>query len=116
MDFERIVKEAVAGLLNPLRERRDYGGNELDKRKRCECGRNEECECGRKTGSKWVYENHTVRPDGTPATDKFVCDACYEARYREQVEAGWPSELLMSESDGSVPCADCGKRGAHRIS
>lgn len=51
MDFERIVREAVSGLLNPLRERRDYGGNELDKRKRCECGRNEKCECGRVSGT-----------------------------------------------------------------
>jgi len=49
VDFERIAKEVVTGLLNPLLERRDYGGNQLDKN-RCDCGRNEKCQCGRKSG------------------------------------------------------------------
>lgn len=31
MDMERIIQIAASGLLNPLRERRDYGGNQLFK-------------------------------------------------------------------------------------
>jgi hypothetical protein len=31
VDFERIAREVVSGLLGPLLERRDYGGNQLDK-------------------------------------------------------------------------------------
>ena len=31
MDIERIIQRVAGGLLNPLRERRDYGGNQLFK-------------------------------------------------------------------------------------
>ena len=31
MDMEHIIQIAAGGLLNPLRERRDYGGNQLFK-------------------------------------------------------------------------------------
>jgi hypothetical protein len=31
VDFERIAREVASGLLDPLLERRDYGGNQLDK-------------------------------------------------------------------------------------
>lgn len=31
MDMERIIQRVAGGLLNPLRERRDYGGNQLFK-------------------------------------------------------------------------------------
>jgi len=59
VDYDRIVGQVVAGLMNPLRERRDYGGNQLDKERDaagcgcgCEecagpdCGCCEECGCG----------------------------------------------------------------------
>jgi len=50
MNYDRIVKRVVSTLLNPLRERRDYGGNQLNKGRICQCGRTE-CDgrCGRKT-------------------------------------------------------------------
>lgn len=31
MDMERIIQRIASGLLNPLRSRRDYGGNQLFK-------------------------------------------------------------------------------------
>jgi len=50
VDYDRIVGQVVAGMMNPLRERRDYGGNQLDKeRGAASCGCCEECvgpDCG----------------------------------------------------------------------
>ena len=60
MDYDRIVRQVIAGLMNPLLERRDYGGNQLDKDRDaagCGCGCDgctggpgcgccEECGCG----------------------------------------------------------------------
>ena len=39
MEYDRIAKQVVAGLMNPLRERRDYGGNQLNRDTAgCGCG------------------------------------------------------------------------------
>ena len=45
MDFERIAREVASGLLDPLLERRDYGGNQLDKGLARECSGGPGCDC-----------------------------------------------------------------------
>ena len=45
MDYDRIVRDVVAGLLNPLRERRDYGGNQLEKGGDGDCSGEADCQC-----------------------------------------------------------------------